>query len=410
MKTAHTLIALPLTVVLLGLLGGGGCEQRAAQKIVRTAPEVTISQALQREVGDSFEFTGNTAAMEEVHVRARVSGYLKEVRFKDGEEVEAGEVLYQIDPDEYQAAVDRSEAEVARQEAMLKKSSADLARTQILLEKGVKSREEYDQDSASVAVAQAGLAAAKATLRKAHLDLSYCNITAAISGRISKTNYTVGNLIHASMTGSEVMTTIVRLDPIYIYFHMDERAILRYQEVAKQLGQPMRTERVEDWKVPVCAALANEQGFPHKGMLNFADNRLDPTTGTILVRAIFDNADRQLSPGLFVRVSIPFGMPRKALLMSERAIASDQGEKYVLVVDRDGPQKNVAQYRAVKLGSLQGGLRVVESGLKPEDWVITNGVQNVRPGITVEPREGPMPLPANATPDLAAPPAVSGTK
>lgn len=383
---------------------GPGCTQKAPALAELPPPEVTIGQPVVKEVTDSFEFTGNTAAVEEVQIRARVSGYLKSVHFTEGEEVEQGELLFQIDPDEYQAAVDRAEAEAARQDAMVKKSSADLARTQQLFQKGVRTREELDQDAAAFAVAQAGLAGAQANLRQAKLDLAYTRITAPISGRMSKANVTPGNLIQPGGSENTVLSTIVRLDPIYAYFTVDERTMLRYQDQARSQGRPTRVENVKEWKAPVDVGLANEDGFPHRGILDFVDNRIDPSTGTILARAVFDNRDRALTPGLFVRVRLPFGEPHQAVLITDRAIGTDQGQKYALVVDRAaGERQNVAEYRPLRLGALHDGLRVVESGLTANDWVIVNGIQRVRPGITVAPREGPMPGPPGVKRQPASP-------
>ncbi len=396
-----TALAVPWLVAWLG------CGKAAPPVVELAPPQVTICRPEVREVTDYFEFTGNTAPYEEVQVRARVSGYLKAVHFTDGQMINQGDLLFEIDPADFQTALDRAEAEVARQEAMVKKAAADLARTQQLLDKGVRSREEFDQDVASLAVAEAARAAAKAAARQAQLDLGYSRITAPISGRISRARLTAGNLIQAGNAGSEPLTSIVRAIPIYIYFQMDEHTVLRYQELAQKYNQLPQMDNVKDWKIPVLVGVSNEQGFSHRAVLDFGDNRFDASTGTVSVRAVSENKDRLLGAGMFVRVRLPFGEPRPAMLLTDRAIISDQGQKYVLVVNREpGANQNVAEKRLVTLGAVHDGLRVIEDGLKPEDWVIINGLQFVQAGILVTPREGPMPQPArqeNAPPAAVSP-------
>jgi RND family efflux transporter MFP subunit len=391
---------------IAGLATAPGCGQKAPALAELPPPEVTIARPVVREVTDYFEFTGNTAAFEEVELRARVSGYLKSVKFTEGEQVKQGDLLYEIDPNDYQSALDRAEAEVARQDATVKKANADLTRTQQLFQKGVRTREELDQDLAAQAVAQAGMAAAQANVRQAKLDLSYTRIAAPISGRASRTKITPGNLIQRDAT---TLTTIVRTQPIYAYFTIDERTLLRYQELAREGGRSARAESIKEWKVPVEIGLANEEGFPRRGTLDFADNKVDPSTGAILVRAVLENQDGDLAPGLFLRVRLPVKESYQATLISERAVAYDQNEKYVLVVNRAaGQSQNVAEYRPVRLGAAHGGLRVVERGLKPDEWLIVNGVQRVRPGTKVVPREGPMPaasVPESPQPKAASKPA-----
>jgi len=371
-------IPLPAALVTLLLAACGSAPPVAPVP----APEVSISRPLTEPVEDALEWTGRTAAVEEVEVRARVSGYIAKVHFVEGTMVRAGDLLFEIDPREYRAAVLRSEGEVARLRALLARAEAEVARTQRLRPAGAASEREVETAIAQKGAAEGELRAALAQLEQARLDLEFTRVTAAIAGRVSRAEITAGNLVVVGPQGGPLLTTIVRQDPMYVYFDVDERSLLQFRQARLgQRGEAVPPD-VRSANAPVRIGLANEEGFPHAGTIDFIDNRVDPATGTIRVRGVFANADGLLAPGLFVRVRLPLGPPRPALLVAERAIGTDQDRKFVLVVNA----QNVVEYRPVTLGARHGALRVVLSGLGAEDWVVVNGVQRARPGLTVTPQ------------------------
>jgi RND family efflux transporter MFP subunit len=356
-----------------------GCGRNAPEAEKPPAPEVFVSKPVSREVTKYFDFPGQTAAVSEVEIRARVTGYIMEVNFQDGQMVEEGDVLFQIDARPYQAALDRAKAELARLEAMSVKAAADLARADRLRPSGAISQEEYDLDVAQSKGAEASIASAKAAVTDAELNLEFTTLTSPIEGRTSRARVKEGNLVQPGMGDSMVLTTVVTTDPIYVYFNIDERALLAYKELGSR--QELHPSRLKELKVPVEIGLANEQGFPHVGVLDFIDNKLDSKTGTIRARAVLANSKEELTAGLFVRVRIPYGKPRRALLVSERAIGTDQREKFLLTVNKDKEVKRCQ----VTVGPLQNGLRVIESGIGPDDWIIVKGLQRARLGAEVSP-------------------------
>jgi RND family efflux transporter MFP subunit len=368
-----------------------GCGQ-APHAVEIKPPDVTVCRPLVREVTDYFEFTGNTAAVQNLNVQARVSGYLTNVAFEDGQEVEAKKPLFEIDRRPYEEDLARAKATVAKAKAMLAKAEADVARNTKLRASGAVSQEDLDTALAMQGVSAADLAAGEAAVRTAELNLEFTQITAPFTGRLSDTRVTVGNLIQLGQSGSSPLTTLVSVDPIYVYFNVDEPRMLRYQQLRQELKTDARADHLKSLKVPVEVARTGEAKFPHKGILDFADNTVDPDTGTIRCRGVFDNAKRLLTPGQFVRVRLPFGDPHPALLVSQRAIVTTQGGKALLVVDRQ--RDNMVAPRAVKLGALHDGLQVVESGITADDWIVVNGVQQAQRATKVEPHEGEMPLPA----------------
>jgi RND family efflux transporter MFP subunit len=378
------------TTVILAVmtLAAAGCVTKPPALVELPPPEVTVCKPIVKEVIDYFpQFSGRTEATEEVEVRAQVSGYIVKIFFKDGQEVKKDDLLVEIDPRPYQAALDKAKAEVDRCQALIVKSKADLARSEKLLPSGAVSREEYDQQIAAKDMAEAQSEAAKAAVRDCELNLEFTKISAPIPGRTSRARITAGNLVQAGMGGSSVLTTIVSTNPIYVYFDIDERTMLLSQQMARDEGENSKPDHIKERKVPVEIGLANEEGFPHQGIMDFVENKVDSSTGTIRVRAVFDNSSRWLTPGLFVRVRVPASDPKQALLVAESALGTDRDKKFLLVADKD----NVAQYHQVRLGSPQGDLRVIEAGIKADDWVIVNGIQRVRPGMKVTPRPGPMP-------------------
>jgi RND family efflux transporter MFP subunit len=358
-----------------------------------------VSQPIERPVGESYETTGRTEAVESVDIRARVSGYLVKVGFRDGTEVKKGDELFLIDPRPYEAEVLRAEGELARWEASLRKAVADVARNQRLLPKGAASEKDLESSIAARDSAEAEIQAARARLQQAKLDLEFTRVTAPIGGQVSRTNVTVGNLIQAaSPSEASVLTTLVSLDPVYVYFDIDEHTLLRVREQRIADGQQVGADAIRQTPPPVEIALASDSGYARRGAMDFIDNRVDPSTGTIEARAVFPNSDRSLTPGLFLRVRVPLGEPSPALLVTERAIGTDQGTKFLYVVN----DEKVVEYRAVKLGpQTDDGLRAIVEGVRAGEWVIVNGIQRARPGLTVEPRRVAMLSPAAPRADAA---------
>jgi RND family efflux transporter MFP subunit len=372
-------------VVILGLSSVlVGCA-RAPSEAPASAPlPVMVSHPVERDVTDYADFTARTAAVDSVEMRARVWGYLEKVNFKEGDVVEKGDVLFEIDPRIYRAALDQAKAEVERQKAQRDLDEIEFRRSTALLRRNAVSREELDQAVARRGVSRAGLAAAEARVEQAELDLGYTKVTAPVSGRASRYVVTVGNLIQAGdQGGGTLLTTIVSVDPMYAYFDVDEHTALR----VRQLVREGKADSPRDGGFPVSLGLANEEGHPHQGTVNFVDNQVNPKTGTIRLRGVFPNKDQVLLPGLFARVRTPIGRPHQALLVSERALDTDQGQKILYVVN----DKNEVAIRPVRLGALHNGLREIADGLKPGEQVVVDGMQNVRPGVTVEPNLVDMP-------------------
>lgn len=342
-------------------------------------PEVTVSLPVQRQVTDYAEFTGRTEAVDTVDVRARVSGYLTGIRFTPGDPVKKDEILFEIDRRMYDAVLKQAQAEVASAQAHLAQKEADLARAEELLPKKAISRADYDKAVADKAVAEASVEAAKAAVERAQLDVDYTSVTSPMDGVVSRNLISVGNLVTADAT---TLTSIVAVDPLYAYFDVDERTLLRFQRMVREGKVPRRGSGDPEIQM----ALADEAGFPHVGWIDFVEPRLNPSTGTLQLRAVFPNpqladGDRELSAGLFVRLRLPLGPPRDALLVPEEAIGTDQGQKYLIVVD----SKDLAQYRRVELGSPEGDLRAITSGIEAGDRVVVKGLQRARPGSPVTP-------------------------
>jgi RND family efflux transporter MFP subunit len=379
-KAIAALVIGPCTVAVM--FGMAGCG-RETKVVTPPAPAVSVSQPVAESVQETLEFTGRTNAVESVDVRARVTGYITKVAFTAGALVNAGDVLFEIDPREYQATVLRAEGEVARLRAQLARTESEVARNQALRPSGAASARELERSIAERGAAEGELKAKLAQLELAKLDVEFSHVTAPIAGRVSKAEITEGNLVVVGASGGPLLTSVVSLDPIYVDFDADERALIRIRKVAISRDGTAKPENVREGKAPVLVGLADEDGFPHRGTIDFVDNKVDPSTGTIRVRAVLPNPDRLLTPGFFVRVRLPVGDAAPGLLVTDRAIGTDQDRKYVLVVN----DKNVVEYRQVKLGAIQGGLRAVIEGLAPTEWVIVNGIQRVRPGVTVTPQK-----------------------
>ncbi len=280
-------------VLAVMTMAAAGCATKPPALVELPPPEVTVCKPIVKEVVDYFpQFSGRTEATEEVEVRAQVSGYITKIFFTDGQEVKKDDLLVEIDPRPYQAALDKAKAEVARCQALLVKSKADLARSEKLLPSGAISREEYDQQIAAKDMAEAQLQAAQAAVRDGELNLEFTKITAPIPGRTSRARITAGNLVQAGMGGSSVLTTIVSTNPIYVYFDIDERTMLISQQMVREEGENEHPDHIKERKIPVEIGLANEDGFPHQGIMDFVENKVDSSTGTIRVRAVFDNSSR----------------------------------------------------------------------------------------------------------------------
>jgi RND family efflux transporter MFP subunit len=371
--------------LVLGLcLGLTGCARAPSEAPPATPPSVTVSYAVEREVTDHADFTARTAAVDSVELRARVSGYLDRVNFKEGALVKKGDVLFEIDPRTYQAALKNAEGNLASVEARVERLNADYARARETVGSRAISREMYDKIVGDRGEAIAARAAAQAAVERARLDLGFTKLTAPVTGRVSRYHVTVGNLVQAGdLTGGTLLTTIVSVDPMYAYFDADEHTVLR---VRKLIGEG-KASLPDDAEIPVWLGLANEDGHPHRGTVNFIDNQVNPRTGTLRARGVFPNQGELLTPGLFARVRVPIGVPHKALLVTDRALDTDQGQKVVYVVD----EANGVVSRPVRLGALHDGLREITAGLAPGERVIVNGLQQVRPGLTVEPSLVDMP-------------------
>jgi RND family efflux transporter MFP subunit len=348
-------------------------------------PKVTVSQPVTRDVVEWDEYTGRLEAVESVDVRARVNGYLQSIHFTDGAIVKKGALLFVIDPRPYQAELNRAQAALEQAIARYERTQKDFARAQQLVKSRAISQEEVDTRSADQREAQEAVQAGRAAVEAARLNVEFTQVRAPISGRISREFVTVGNLINGGTAESTLLTRIVSLDPIYGYFDVDERAFLKYTRLWRNGTRPGSHEA----NIPVYLGLADETGFPHQGQLNFIDNRLDPNTGTMTGRAVFHNPELALIPGLFARLRLPGSNRYKALLISDEAIGSDQTQRFVFVVN----DEHIVDYRRVELGPIINGLRVILDGLKPEDWVIVNGVQRVRTGAKVDPQ--PQAIPRN---------------
>ena len=377
---------LPATAAAALVLSACARNEAAESHAAPPAPQVTVASAISRKVTDSGEFTGRFEAVERVEVRPRVSGYISSVDFKEGSEVSKGDVLFVIDPRPYQAERDRAAAGLAQARSQLALARSERERATKLLAQHALSQEEYDTRTAGNEQAEANVAAAKAALDSAALNLEFTRVTAPISGRISRALVTAGNFV---TNGQTPLTTLVSLDPIYVTFDGDEQEYLRYIRLAREASANLHDGAAYETALsahqnfsPVQVGLANENGFPHQGVMVFVDNALDPTTGTIRGRALLSNHDRQFTPGLFARLRLLGSSQHDAVLVNDSAIGTDQTVRYVLVVGKD----NKAEYRPVQLGPVVDGLRVVESGLAAGETIVVNGLQRVRPGAQVAPQ------------------------
>lgn len=361
----------------VGVVGGCGDDGGGAAWSPPPPPEVTVAEAAGRVVREWDEYTGRLQAADTVEIRARVSGYLESVHFVDGELVEAGDLLFVVDPRPYQAVLDAAGAEEKRAGAALELAQNDLERAERLLADRAISAEDYDTRSKEVQQAQAVLEAARALVASAALDLEFTRVLAPISGRVSRRYVDEGNLISGGSEGSTLLTRVVSLDPIHCYFTASEQDYLRYARLAREGDRPSSREVAN----PVEVALADEAGFPHRGRMDFVDNQLDASTGTIRGRAVLPNPDGLLTPGLFVKIRLLGSGEYDAVLVPDQAIGTDQSRRFVYVIQEDG----TAAYRNVTLGPIIDGLRVIRSGLAAGEVIVIEGLQRVRAGEQATP-------------------------
>jgi RND family efflux transporter MFP subunit len=363
-----------------------GCTRQPPPIAELPPPEVSVAQPVRREVLDHVVFTGNVEAVHEVEIKARVSGFVTAVHFTDGQAVSEGDLLFTIDERPFEIARDSATAEVAKQEAILAEQKSEVVRKEKLLPKGAVTQEEYEIAVAKRDANAAMLAAAKAQLAQAELDLSFCRVTSPVTGRISRRFVDVGELVSGTEASATRLTAVASIDPVYVVFEADERSVIlaRQRAAAKMADteeQTVEWRNIKELAIPVDVQLVTDEGFPRRGVLDFVDIAVLAGTGTVRCRAVLENPERLLMPGMFVRARLPFGDPRSALLVPERAIGTDQGNKFVYVVD----DNNRVAIRPVSLGFLSEGLRVIDAGLSEADRVITSGLTRVRPGITVRP-------------------------
>lgn len=363
---------LPVAFILTCLVVSG-CGKNKSESTAPPAPVVTVAPVVEKELIEWTEFTGQTEAVEAVEVRPRVSGYIQEVRFQSGQLVKKGDVLFVIDPRPYQAEVEQREAELEQAKARHANAGRMAHRADQLLKSSAISSEEADTSISDFHQARAAVLAAEAALKSARLDLEFTEVRAPIDGRVSRALLTTGNYVSGNAGGASLLTTIVSVDPIYVYADVDERSLLQLQALmTKQEGH----------RIPVEMQLADEEGYPHRGFIESLDNRVDRNTGTIVLRAQIPNPDGRIIPGLFVRLRVPLSEERPTLLVDETAIGTDQAQKFVFSIGKD----NTVEYRKVTLGPVADGKRIVRSGLNAGDMIIVNGVQRARPGAPVNPQ------------------------
>lgn len=366
-----SLLAGLATLALLATLQG--CKAEQAQATTVPAPQVDVITVSTQTVQDWLHFTGHFEAVDSVQLRPRVSGYIDAVGFKEGGDVNRGDVLFVIDQRPYQLQLQRARAEVERTKAHLELARIDLARVEKLIRVKAVSKEEYDQRASRVSQFIAEHQASLAALEQAKLDLEYTQVVSPIDGRVSRAAVTRGNYVNA---GDTILTTLVSLDPIYVSFETDESSFHAFQTLVRNGTLP----GPESGQLPVLIGLGNDRNYPYAGQLTFIDNRLNQETGTIAVRALVANNQRQFTPGMLARVRLQASGDYEAALIDPAAIATDQDRKYVLVVNQEG----VVEYRRVTLGSLHADQRVVRDGLQSGEQVVISGLQRVRPGMKVD--------------------------
>ena len=366
-----------LALVTLAMIGCGSQTDTGANPAQPPAPGVKIAQPLAQDVTEWDEYTGRIEAVSSVDVRARVSGYLEKVNFKAGAKVKKGDLLFLIDAKPFTAQLQYAEAELERAKAKRELAKNDLERAERLFRGKAISEEEHDARSKGSREAVAAVQSAEANVYTAKLNLEFTKIRAPIDGRIGRELITEGNLVGGGGADATRLTFIVSTDPVYVYVDADERSALKYRRQTRQDG----SDTVGDGQTPAQLAVADETDFPHPGLLNYISPRADIATGTVSLRGVFANPDGLLSPGFFARMRVRGSSPYPALLLPDKAIATDQAQRFVWVVGQDGQ----VVYRQVFLGAHIGQSRVITQGLKADEWVVIDGLQKIRPGIKVNP-------------------------
>lgn len=373
----------------LAACGGAGDQQGFPP------PNVSVAQVVKKSITEWDDYSGHVEAVESAEIRARVAGHLIKVHYREGGLVKTGQLLFTIDDREYAAAADAARANLARADSRLMLARQELTRAESLIAARAVSQGELESRQVEFQQAEADKLSAKAGLAQAELNLGFTRVRAPFAGRAGEALVNPGNLVTPN---ESLLTTLVSVDPIYVTFTGDERAYLRYQELARTGDR----ESSRDAPNPVLVGLANEEGYPHKGEMDFVDNAIDPDSGTIRARAVLPNPDGVFTPGLFARVRLLGGSLTDALLIHDQAVLTDQDRRFVYIVG----EGNTAERRDVKLGAHVEGLRVVESGLAPGDKVIVNGMRKIFfPGQPVKPRDVPMDQPDQPAPVPAAAPA-----
>jgi len=365
-----------------------GCVRPPHAVVELPPPEVSVARPVAREVTERVEFTGNAVAVESVEIKPRISGFITKIHFADGQDVKAGDPLFDIDDRPSVIARDKAAAELARTVAELKELDSEVTRNEPLVPRGVVTKEQFEILVAKRDMSKANVDAARAALAQAELDLGFCRVTAPIAGRIGARRVNVGDLVSGTAGSATSLTVVVATSPMYVTFDADERSVLitRARAIAARkndTGTEVEWRDIKALAIPVEIALVTDEGYPRRGILDFVDVAVKAATGTVRCLAILDNPDRLITPGMFVRVRLPFGDPSPALLVADRAIGTDQGRRYVAVV---GAGDRV-EHRTVTPTFLDGGLRVVAAGLEPGDRVVVGGLQRAREGIVVRPTE-----------------------
>jgi RND family efflux transporter MFP subunit len=402
MRTTNQTVRRILLLALASLALGCKSEPPLAEP---DPMEVVMSQPVREKIVDWDTYTGTVESRESVDIRARVRGEIKAVKFKDGDDVKEGELLFVIDDDPFQANLKQAKGLLDAWKAKLKAAEERLAIYTPLVEKGTISKDELNQALGAKGEAIGGIDTANGKIKEAEVNIAYCKITSPITGRIGQALLTKGNIVNAGM-GENLLTTVVSVDPLYVSFNVNERALQNYKDVIRKQFEKEKKEAEKEEKkkkkaendaeIPVEMALTNDKGYPHKGFIDFIDNKVDPSTGSIKVRARFKNPKgtdglRALTPGLFARIRVAIADPYPAILITDRAILSDQSLNYVLIVnkakDNEVERRDIVPARRVQ----DDGLKAIESGLKGDEWIIVDGLNRVRPGVNVKPKEAPMP-------------------
>jgi len=376
-----TALTMAFAVIVLS-----ACKSQRNEYAEPPPQAVTVATPIVQEVINYLESTGTTRAVEEVEIRARVSGFLQSMHFTPGTSVQKGDLLFVIDPREYQAELEAAKAELGSAYAQVKRATTEFKRAKRLFDQRAGAEKDVVKWRGERDIARAAVARAKATVNRAQLDLGYTKVTAPLSGRISRNLVDIGNLVGENEP--TLLATVTDYDPMYVYFNINERDLLRVMAMYRQRVKDKDYNPAEESdikaEIPLFMALTNEDGYPHEGVADYSESRVDPGTGTLQLRGIFENpgATPVLLPGLFTRLRMPVSKQPNALMVAERAIGADQSGSYVLAVTSD----NVVEKRLIRIGQLVDGLRVIEEGLQPEESVVVKGILKARPGARVDPK------------------------